>query len=60
MATNILPLTRGHPLRTLEPGDLLIEAGHTLLEYLLEAGLGTVPTGGSSASPAAPGAERAR
>lgn len=39
MATNILPLTRGHPLRTLEPGDLLIEAGEAGGElYVLESG----------------------
>ena len=39
MATNILPLTRGQPLRTLAPGDLLIETGEAGGElYVLEKG----------------------
>lgn len=39
MVSNILPLTRGHPLRTLESGELLIEAGEAGGElYVLETG----------------------
>jgi CRP-like cAMP-binding protein len=39
MATNILPLTRGQPLRSLGTGEVLIEAGEAGGElYVLETG----------------------
>ena len=39
MITNILPLTKAHPVRTLEPGELLIEAGESGGElYVLQSG----------------------
>lgn len=39
MATSILALTKAHPLRTLEPGEALIEAGEAGGElYVLETG----------------------
>lgn len=58
MATNILPLTRGHPLRILDAGEVLIEAGEAGGElYVLERGrLGVVRDGVEIAVLSEPGA----